>query len=444
MNDYYIERKIHMIQSAVVPALLCLLLLAAGYMLVPSDKHKKIYLILAFIGILLRIAAVLYLYAEGTGSVGTDGLLYHKAGIWISSQLDRGIPLFKVKYAYTWYTVIVGLVYNTFGVNRYIVSYINIALAFFSAILLLRIALTHNYKFTNASFISLSFFFFPNIILWTSDSRKEALTIFICIFCIYIMQRYIICEASPIEQNQQKAKNRAASFISIVSVCILMWLCTLIRIYMFVPIAAGVLISLFLIYRKNKMKIYLVFGLTVIISSLLIFFLTVNPLLENYHAIMFPDEIGDFGVDIANKVEKIKLLASNRNILASAANYFLLPYPGNTGIEEISGSTILNIIVSIDMLSWYVCMLLIAAGIFYSVKNKESLLLGILAFLIIYIVINILVVENVSDTIYRYRSVIIGPALMFIDWRVIAGLKEHFIKIFRRHRENESNSISIS
>ncbi len=432
-----------MMQNTVVPAIMCLLLLAAGYMLVPSDKHKKTYLLLALIGILLRIAAVLFLYAEGTDSVGTDGLLYHKAGIWISSQLDRGISLFKVRYAYTWYTVIVGLVYHTFGVNRYIVSYINIALTFFSAILLLRIALAHKYKFTNASFISLSFFFFPNIILWTADSRKEALTIFICILCIYSVQRYVLCDASSIERNKPIAKARAASFISITSVCILMWLCTLIRIYMFVPITAGVLISLFFAYRKSKMKIYLAFGLTVIISSCIIFFFTVNPLLANYHAIMFPEEIGNFGVDIANKVDKIKLMASNRNLFASAANYFLLPYPGNTGIEEISGSTILNMIVSIDMLSWYVCMLLIAAGIFYSIKNKESLLLGILAFLISYIVINILVVENVSDTIYRYRSVIVGPALMFIDWKVIARLKEHICNAFKR-KENRAKTDVLS
>ena len=212
---------------------------------------------------------------------------------------------------------------------------------------------------------------------------------------------------------------------------------------MFVPITAGVLISLFFAYRKSKMKIYLAFGLTVIISSCIIFFFTVNPLLANYHAIMFPEEIGNFGVDIANKVDKIKLMASNRNLFASAANYFLLPYPGNTGIEEISGSTILNMIVSIDMLSWYVCMLLIAAGIFYSIKNKESLLLGILAFLISYIVINILVVENVSDTIYRYRSVIVGPALMFIDWKVIARLKEHICNAFKR-KENRAKTDVLS
>jgi hypothetical protein len=433
-----------MIQNIIVSAVMCLLLMAAGYMLIPADKHKKIYMFLSFIGILLRIAAVMYLYAGGVDSVGTDGLLYHRAGIWISSQLDRGISLFEVRYAYTWYTVIVGVIYRIFGVNRYFVSYINIVLTFFSAILLLRITLAHKYKFSNAAFISLTFFLFPNLILWTADSRKEALTIFLCLLCLYCVQRHVVGETSSIEHIQPSTKTYAVSFIIIGIVCFLMWLSTLIRIYMFVPIAAGVLTTLWLAYRKYKLKIYLACGLTVIISSILIFFFTVDPLLENYHAIMFPYDVGDFGIDFANKVNKIKLLASNRNIIVSAANYFLLPYPGNTGIEEISNSTILNIIVSIDMLSWYACMLLIAAGILSSLKRKESLLLGVLAFLSSYIVINVLVVENVSDTIYRYRSVIVGPALMFIDWDVVARLKERICKPFRRHRENKSNPVSTT
>jgi hypothetical protein len=159
-------------------------------------------------------------------------------------------------------------------------------------------------------------------------------------------------------------------------------------------------------------------------------------MLANYHAIMFPEEIGDFGIDITNKVEKIKLLASSRNIFALAVNYLLLPYPGNPGLEDISSSTFLNVIVSVDMLAWYVCLPLIAAGVFFNIKKKESLLLGILAFLVSYIIINILVVENVSDTIYRYRSVIVGPALMFIDWSVLARLKGYICNVFKHSRSS--------
>jgi hypothetical protein len=429
-----------MIQNIALSAIMCLLLMTAGNMLIPTDKHKKTYLIFCLIGILLRIATVMYLYADGVDSVGTDGLLYHKVGIWISSQLDQGVSLFKVKYAYTWYTVIVGLVYHLFGINRYLVSYINIAITFFSAILLMRIALRHRYDFTNASFISLAFFFFPNLILWTADSRKEALIIFLSVLCLLCIQRYVAAEDSLKARHiQSSAKSDTSSFVIIAAICVLMWLCTLIRIYMFVPIAACALTCLFLEYRKSKRKIHLICGLTIVASSLLIFFLAVNPMLANYHAITFPEEVGNFEVDLANKVDKIKLVASNRNIITSAVNYFLMPYPGNTCIEEISSSTILNAVVSIDMLFWYVCMLFIATGIFFSIRRREKLLLGILAFIASYIVINILVVENVSDTIYRYRSVIVGPALLFIDRNVIAHMKERLYSTFRRKESGAKN-----
>lgn len=419
-----------MMQNIIVSAVMCILLVASGHILVPANKLKKTYLILSFIGILLRIATVIYMYADGVDSVGTDGLLYHKIGIWVSSQLSQGIPLFKVRYAYTWYTVFVGLVYNIFGINRYLVSYINIAITFFSAIILLRIALAHKYSFSNASFISIAFFFFPNLVLWTADSRKEALIIFLSLLCLLFLQKYIVRETHLQDHEQASANTGKLSVIIIGIVCFIMWLCTLIRIYMFVPIAACVLISLLSEYRINRRKIHLICSFIVIVSSLLIFFLTVNPLLQNYHAIMFPEEIGDFDVDLANKVNKIKLIASNRNIFASVMNYFLLPFPGNTGIEEISGNTVLNAVVSIDMISWYACLLLIAVGIVNIIRRrKESFLLGTLAFIGLYIFINVLVVENVSDTIYRYRSVIVGPSLLFIDWNAVTQLKWYFYRI---------------
>jgi hypothetical protein len=475
-----------MIENIVISAIMCLLLLVAAYKMIPADKRKNTYIILALVGVLLRIATVMYLYINGVDSVGTDGLLYHKVGIWISSQLDKGISLFEVRYAYTWYTVIIGVVYYVFGTNRYIISYINIIITFFSAILLFKIALAQKNKFTNASFISLAFLFFPNLILWTADSRKEALIIFICILCWYCIRKFIargeslesaasMISAVPVKvgnsleaESVMSAKTAVSSkvensleakvplhsqkssvqktilslWICIVLVCILMWFGTLLRIYLFVPIAVGTLISLLFEYKKRNLKIYIAFGLAIIISSFLIFFFTANPLLENYHAIMFPDEIGDFGIDIANKVETVRLLASSRNILASAANYFLLPYPGNTGITEISGSTILNVIVSIDVVCWYVCMLLIATGIFSSIKKQESILLGILAFLLCYIFINILVVENVPDTIYRYRSVIVGPAFLFIDWSVIGRLKARICSVFKGNVNSKDISLS--
>ena len=125
---------------------ICALSLIAAYKLVPPDKYKNIYIILVFAGLLLRIATVLYIYRSGPDTFGTDGLLYHREGILVARQLAQGVPLYAVNYTYTWYTSFVGLIYHIFGVSRYIVSYINIVLTFFSALILLKIALNHKYK----------------------------------------------------------------------------------------------------------------------------------------------------------------------------------------------------------------------------------------------------------------------------------------------------------
>ncbi|HEX2946168.1 MAG TPA: hypothetical protein VHT96_09475 [Clostridia bacterium] len=399
----------------VVLVLICLLLTAAAYIFVPADKYKTAFIILVMVAITLRFAMVIYLYRNGTDSVGTDGLLYHRVGMDVAKQLSDGVPLLSVKYSYTWYTVFVGLVYHIFGTDRYIVSYINIAFAFISAILLLKIAINRSYTFKNAAFISLAFLYFPNLFLWTSDSRKEALLILICLACLYTVQSFMM----------QKAQARGAMVkqaARIVLVCFLLWFATLIRIYMFIPLAAAVLVSQFLSYLRNRRRECLFFMAAVLTVVVLTFLSTVYPLLGSYHAVLFPEQSSNVSVDISNKVETVKLIASNKNILQAAANYILLPYPGNVDIADIRGSNILESVVSMDMMGWYACLILMLSGVYSAIKRKESYMLGLLAFMVIYIAINVPVVENVSDTIYRYRSVIVGTSLLFIDWNIIGSL----------------------
>jgi len=401
--------------SIIVLVLISLLMLAAAYIFVPTNKYKPAFIILTMFSIALRFAMVIYLYRNGTDTVGTDGLLYHRQAIEIAKQLADGVPFYSVKYSYTWYTVFVGLIYHIFGVNRYIASYINVGFAFASAILLFKIALNRNYTFKNAAFISLAFLYFPNLLLWTSDSRKEALLIFTCLLCLYTLQRFMM-------QQTQSGGKVALQAARIVLVCFLLWFSTLIRIYMFIPLATAVLVSQLLTYMKSRRKESLIFMTAVFTVALLTFLSTVYPLLGGYHAVMFPEQSANVSVDISNKVETVKLIASNKNMLLAAANYILLPYPGDVNIADIKGSKILESVVSMDMMGWYACLILMLSGIYSSIRRKESYMLGLLAFLVTYIAINVPVVENVSDTIYRYRSVIVGISLMFIDWDVIGNL----------------------
>lgn len=404
--------------ATIVLAAICVLLLAAAYIFVPADKYKNAYIILVMLAVSLRIAIVIYLYRNGTDAIGTDGLLYHRMGIDIAKQLADGVPLFSVKYSYTWYTVFVGLVYHIFGVNRYIVSYINIVFAFASALLLLRIALNRNYTFKNSAFISLAFLYFPNLFLWTTDSRKEAMLIFVCILSLYTLQRFML-------QRDRDSGRTAKQAARIMLVCFLLWFGTLVRIYMFIPLAAAVLTGQLLAYLKNRRRECLLFMAAIITVSVLTFLSTVYPLLGNYHALSFPEQNSDLSADISNKVETVKLIASNRNMLMATINYLLLPYPGAVNIADIKGSNLLESVVSMDMMGWYACLVLMLSGIYSSLKRKDTYMLGLLTFLVTYVAVNVPVVENVSDTIYRYRSVIVGISLLFIDLNALGTLFRH-------------------
>ncbi|MEN6312970.1 MAG: hypothetical protein ABFD25_01845 [Clostridiaceae bacterium] len=408
-----------MSSNIIVPLAICLLVWIVAYRSVPPNKYKSTYILLSLLSMLIRMAIVSYLYENGTDTFGTDGLLYHQEGIRVAQQLAEGIPFYSVEYSYTWYTVFVGIMYNLFGINRYIVSYINIIFAFFSAILLLKMALNRKYTYFNASLISLVFLYFPNLLLWTADSRKEALLILVCFICWYTVQHFIM-------RTAQEKGIALDNIIRIIFVCLLIWFCTIIRIYMFAPLAAGIILSQLLLYKKSRAGQSILFAAAVFIGSLIIFTATVNPLMHDYHAVQFPDKQTDsMAEDIGSKMNRIVSIASGRNIIVSIVNYLVLPYPGDLDIADIEGNSIAEFMENIDMLIWYACMLLMATGIYSAFKQRDSCFKGILAFIAAYVFINALVVENVADTILRYRSVIIGASLLFIDCNVLKSLFNH-------------------
>lgn len=404
----------------VVPIVLCLLVAAAAYRLVPDNRHKNLYIASMLLAILIRIALVVYLYYDRADSFGTDGLLYHQEGIKIAEQLAAGIPFYSVDYSYTWYTVFIGIIYYLFGINRYIVSYINIAFSFMSAMLLFKIALYQKKRFELASLISLIFLFFPNLILWTSDSRKESPIILICFVIWYSILRFI-------KELTEKRSVTASNIARILFVCFLMWFGTLFRIYIFVPLAIGIIVVQLELYRKFHMKLCIIFAVIVLISSVLILTTTVMPSLDTYHAVTFEN----------NKADTITAIASNRNILLSVINYILLPYPGDINIADIRGNEFIEFIVSLDIIVWYTCIIFIIPGIVAMFRKRNGFFMGLLAFMATYIIINALVVENVADTIYRYRSIIVGISLLFMDPDAVK-------RLFERSHSIKDQSLHIS
>jgi hypothetical protein len=418
-----------MLSDILVPIAICLLAVAAAYIYIPSNKYKIPFVLLAVFAVILRIAVVFFLYRDGVETSGTDGLLYHQEGIGVARQLANGVPLFEVKYSYTWYTVFVGLIYFLFGVDRYLVSYINIFLAFISALLLYKMAVNQKYSCRNAAVISLVFFYFPNLLLWTADSRKESFLIFACFLCWHNVQR-ITCNIAG--KKAEGIQGVLRNTLRLLLVCLLMWVCTLIRVYMFIPMAAGIVISLLLLYKKTSARQGALFAAVVAACAVLIFFVTMNPLTNGYHAISFTSEPAlSTAEQVTSKMETVKTIASNRNIAVSIVNFLMLPYPGNINIADLHGDHRLEFIVSMDIVGWYACLLLMLTGIYSAIKKRESFFVGLIAFIASYVFINAMVVENVADTIYRYRSIIVGLSLLLIDGDILKSLLYRFESVFR-------------
>lgn len=410
--------------NIITAIVIALLSLAAAYISAPSIKYRTAYALLVFLAVLARFCIVFYIYRNGTDTFGTDGLLYHQEGMRVAARLNAGASIFGVSYEYTWYTVLVGLVYHVFGINRYLVSFINIIFVVIAGLVLLRLALNHKYRFTNAAIISLAFLFFPNLLLWTADSRKESILILACFLGWYSLQSFII----SVRHNGSIGVN----LLRIAFICLLMWFSTLIRIYMFIPLFLGVVTSMLLLYYSTKRKLCLVLIFASMVSALLIFSIVMSPLTKNYHAVDFSAKPAENIVqDVNNKIDVVEQIASKRNMLESIVDYLLLPLPGNIDIMDIKGSPKTQLLVRMDMAVWYVCLLLVLTGIYTTLKSRDSCFMGLLAFIAAYILINALVVENVSDTIYRYRSVIVGLVILFIDGNVIRDILRRIGGIFR-------------
>lgn len=413
-----------MILNIFLAVAIALLSLTAAYIYAPPGKYRKAFAVVAFMAVLARLVIVFYIYRNGTDTFGTDGLLYHQEGIEVAAKLDAGASLFGVSYDYTWYTVFIGLVYHIFGINRYLVSFINIVFAFISGMTLLKLALHHKYRFANAALISLGFLFFPNLVLWTADSRKEALLILVCFLGWASVQDFII--------NVRLKGSIAANILRILFICLLMWFSTLIRIYMFIPLFLGILTSQFFLYLKTKCRMCLVFMAASVLCALLIFTSVMIPLSKDYHAVDFSGTQGDNILeDASSKIAVVGSIASERNLFLSIVDYLVLPLPGSINIADINSSPKVKLLVRMDMAVWYVCLFLVLTGIYTTLKNRDSCFMGLLAYIAAYVFINALVVENVSDTILRYRSVIVGLVILFIDGNVIKEILRRLGNLFR-------------
>ncbi|NJD01907.1 MAG: hypothetical protein FIA99_04765 [Ruminiclostridium sp.] len=424
-----------MLENIVIAAVICVLAFIIAYVYIPANNHRLVFALIIFTAVLIRFMTVFYIYRNGTSTFGTDGLLYHREGIDIANQLATGTRLTDIKYSYTLYTAFIGIIYHFAGVNRYLASYVNIVFAFASGLILLKIALNHKYSLPNSILISACFLYFPNLVLWTADTRKESLLILICFLCWLSVQRLLLTI---------DGKNfRGLNIIQVLFICILMWIGTLIRIYIFIPFSLGIVTSLVILYREKRQKICLAYAALIFTCGIIILVTVLYPMTGNYHAVSFPKEQKENIVDAVNsKVDTINDIIAKKNILKSIAYWLLLPNPAKMNISDISFSNKVQLVVRIDMIIWYICLFLILTGIYSAFKTRDSYFLGLLSFIAAYILINAVIAENVADTVYRYRSAIVGLTILFIDGKVIKQLFRQFGMLFYSNGEVKPTSYS--
>lgn len=244
--------------------------------------------------------------------------------------------------------------------------------------------------------------------VWTTDTRKESLIFFFVIMIWYMSLKVI--------------KDRQLSMIKqgllIVSICVLIWLSTLLRIYLLYNLSGALLIFLVLYYIKTKRKLPLVFCIVVMICSLVINFTTVRENMRDYHALSL-DRSKSGDEDLDEEFGSIFKTIMEKDV-ASAVNGFLtkphfddVPY-----ITDIAANTLAIIIVKTEMMLWYLCMIVSVFGIMHAFIRWDPYLIGVLAFIVSYGLINALISENVADTYYRYRAVITAPVMLFADYRL--------------------------
>lgn len=404
-----------MVLNIMLAILLCVGSFAVSYLVMPKSRYRLIFAFVITCAAVARIATVFYVYRNGTETFGTDGLLYHNEGMKIAGKLASGQSLGDIKYTYTIYTAFVGILYYITGINRYIASFFNIAFAMASGLMLIRIALNHKYSIFNSFAVGACFLFFPNLVLWTADTRKEAILIFVCFLCWLSIQKFTL----SLERKTIMAEHIAR----IAFICILMWLGTLIRIYMFIPFMLGIAISQMILFKKTGRKLCLIFIAAVFASALLILAAAMYPLTQNYHAVIFPkDQMEGLLQDVSSKINTISNIVARKNLFDSILYSLVQPNPTKLNIADIMNSSKTQLVVQVDMIVWYICMILIFTGIYTAFKNKDSFLLGLLSFIAAYILINALIAENVADTVYRYRAAIVGLVVLFIDGRVIGKI----------------------
>lgn len=387
--------------------LLAALAVYLGTVLLPAHKYKAAFILAVAFCMLLRYGLVFYIYKCGTEASGTDGLIYHEVAKSVADQIRSGVPIWRLEYKYTWYTVLMGLQYAAFGVNRYAASFVNVFISVLSSFILFKLAHGLKFSWKKSAIISLAYLFMPSMTVWTTDTRKEAVTFFIILLVWYLALKAL----------RERSRNMIRPILYMVLICVFLWISTLLRIYMLYTLGGGILVALFFYYLKTKRRITLVFGAMILVTCIVVTYTTIIVQMDGYHALPLDRSKGG-DENIADEIGSILNIIRSKNIPEAINGFLTQPYLAKVSrISDISGNWFAITAVRIEQLLWHLCLVIAIFGTINAILERNPYLLGLLAFIVAYSLINALICEDVGETYYRYRAAIVGPILLLADYR---------------------------
>jgi hypothetical protein len=386
-------------------AALLALWMVVGLVTTPAEKGRTRWVLIAALALCVRFLVSWSVFGSRSESTGTDGLLYHKIAIGLMDRFRNGTPVWQVKQEFTWYTFLLGVQYAIFGANRYAGAFMNAFYAVLGGQLLLHTGLSLGFRFGKASLISAAWLFMPNLVVWTSDTRKEAVS-FLFAFLLWRLAQLLL-------RFQEPAKLRLA--FSFLGIGLLLWVSTLLRIYMLVPLGGGLAAAFLLNWLNTRRRLDIMLLAAVLAAVVLIGFLTLLPGLRHYGPLAAGQAAGGAG-ESDTLFRGIAGLIGEKDLARAANGFFTSPHLSEIlEISDLQGQGLAAAVVAAEMILWYLLLPASVFGMMEAALKKNAFLVGMAAFIILYSFINILVAEEISDTYYRYRAFIVAPVLLFSD-----------------------------
>lgn len=373
-----------------------ILLMVACFMICCKVYNNEAMPLLGTASLILRFSISLIFNYIFNG-FGMDSVEYHYLASDITELLHSGLGYASIPSMKQLFPNVVAVAYYAFGINRVSATFIVGFFAVLTGVVVYLVCRTSNMNRFSGYFASLSIWFMPGFLFFTSDLLKDSCILLVTAFSFYLYAAIIYKKSTLFKKSVMILTLMAAVAIN-----------SAFRFYAFAPIVVGFGLSLviyFFIKRGVKTKL---------ISSVLIFgFIALSYILANKYLSPYINiDINKFFDLINNKRESGFAYASagikgydistfGKSLKALPAlcfHYLAQPFPSSW----FTGGEIYIKLLIPDMLAWYIMLPFIFIGGYSAVVKKNIVGISMVGYLIVFLCINALIVGNVG-AIYRYR-----------------------------------------